>query len=83
MSGVVPLAETIPAEPLVGRIPWGSLLGGSILVAAPILREMAQREDIRDTMHRFDLDPSKPADVVAAYAFLWVEFKGPWRLDTP
>ena len=48
-----------------------------------MMADLARREDVSDTIKRFGLDPSKPADVTAAYAYLWAEDHGPWLFDTP
>jgi len=49
----------------------------------PTIPTLIASEDVRDTIKRFGLNSSKPADVTAAYAFLWAEDHGPWLFDTP
>ena len=49
----------------------------------PAIPELIERADVRLTIKRYGLDASKPADVMAAYAFLWAEDHGPWLFDTP
>lgn len=66
-----------------GRLPWGSLIAGMAAQVLPTIPTLIAREDVRDTIKRFGLNPSKPADVTAAYAFLWAEDHGPWLFDTP
>ena len=73
----------IPAPPAPGRIPWGSLAAGVAAAALPAMSDLIQRENVRDTIERFGLDIAKPADVTAAYAFLWAQNHGPWLFDTP
>ena len=73
----------IPAPPAPGRIPWGSLAAGVAAAALPALADLIQRENVKDTIERFGLDGNKPADVTAAYAFLWAQNHGPWLFDTP
>ena len=74
------LAGRLPG--LLARPPWGAVIGLAAQVL-PMVAQLIQREDVRDTIKRFSLDPSKPADVTAAYAFLWAEDHGPWLFDTP
>ncbi len=73
----------IPGLPVPGRLPWGPLIVGLAAQALPMIAELSRREDVRDTIKSFGLDPSKPADVTAAYAHLWAEDHGPWLFDTP
>jgi hypothetical protein len=64
-------------------MPWGPLIAGLAAQALPALHALIAREDVRETIRRFGLNPSKAADVTAAYAFLWAEDHGPWLFDTP
>ena len=73
----------IPGLPVPRRLPWGPLIVGLAAQALPMMADLARREDVSDTIKRFGLDPSKPADVTAAYAYLWAEDHGPWLFDTP
>ena len=73
----------IPNPPMPGRAPPGPALLWLGLSALPAVRQMIENSDVRSTIERFGLDVSKPADVTAAYAFLWAENQGPWIFDTP
>ncbi len=73
----------IPPLPAPGRVPWGSMIAGVAAAALPAISDLIQRGDVRGTIQRFGLDAAKPADVTAAYAFLWAENHGPWLFDTP
>lgn len=69
--------------PMPGGVPWGAMIAGLAAQALPALSALVAREDVRDTIRRFGLNPSEPADVTAAYAFLWAEDHGPWLFGTP
>jgi hypothetical protein len=56
---------------------------GAAAAALPAISDLIRRESVKDTIKRFGLDVTKPADVAAAYAFLWVQNHGPWLFDTP
>ncbi len=73
----------IPPPTASGRIPWVSLAAGLAAAALPAMSDLIQRESVKDTIERFGLDVTKPADVTAAYAFIWAENHGPWLFDTP
>jgi hypothetical protein len=73
----------MPPPPLSGRIPWGTMAVGAAAAALPAVSDLIQRENVKDTIERFGLDVAKPADVTAAYAFLWAQDHGPWLFDTP
>jgi hypothetical protein len=73
----------MPLPPAPGRIPWGTMIAGAAVAALPAISDLIQRENVKDTIERFGLDVTKPADVTAAYAFLWAENHGPWLFDTP
>lgn len=84
MPGTMPIPlQAEPALPPMGRIPLGPAAAGWTLAAAPLLREWLARSNVREVMGQFHLDASKPADVVAASAFLWAEFHGAFLFDTP
>lgn len=72
----------IPGLPVPTRLPWGPLIVGLAAQALPMMADLARRKDVSDTIKRFGLNPSKPADVTAAYAYLWAEDHGPWLFDT-
>jgi hypothetical protein len=59
------------------------MIAGLAAQVLPSIAQLSVREDVQATITRFGLDPSKPADVTAAYAFLWAEDHGPWVFDTP
>ncbi len=70
-----------PVLPMPGRLPWGRGAGGASTASAP--RPGCARGC---QGHDQALRPEplqKPADVTAAYAFLWAEDRGPWLFGTP
>ncbi len=87
MPGAAPPHVDAPIRPLVtpplARPPWGLMIAGLAAQVLPSIAQLSVREDVRATITRFGLDLSKPADVTAAYAFLWAEDHGPWVFDTP
>ncbi len=59
------------------------MIAGAAVLVLPAVSDLIQRENVKDTIERFGLDVTKPADVTAAYAFVWAENHGPWLFDTP
>jgi hypothetical protein len=55
-----------PVPPRPGRLPWGGMIAGLAVLVLPVIGDLIAREDVRNTIKRFGLNPSKPADVTAA-----------------
>lgn len=80
-----PLAK--PGLPAAGEVVLRLVRAlAGLAIASEVLQAYARSTDaalLRNIIQRFGLDPSKPGDAVAAVAFAWAEFRGPWVLGLP
>ena len=81
-----PVGPGLPPPGSLGPLLRTVLRGALVGAAAGLLEAYASRDQerqLRDVIERFKLDPSNPADAVAALAFRWAQNEGPWLFDTP
>jgi len=83
VAGTRPGATSDLALPkLVGRL----VGAGAVPAAAELLdlwHDAAEREQVTNAIARFGLDASRPADVMAANAYVWSKYNLPLKTEAP
>lgn len=81
-----PVGPRLPPPGQLGSLLRTVLRGARVGITPGLLEAYANREQeqqTRDVIERFQLDPTNPADAVAALAFRWAQNRGPWLFATP
>jgi hypothetical protein len=88
-AGTAAAGGTRSGSASVGALPTavGRLIGAASVPGMAALldswRDSAERDQIANALSKFGLDPNRPADVVAAKAYVWSKYRLPELTEAP